>query len=294
MLKLKTFLVLAVAAIGFGVPQAGGEILLKIHLIQYTDDPAGASDYDGQVLNCVGGIVTHKFRGGKPKLTLQDPNPPVDPKYAGGWAGIQVKDWTAGLELFDAVSVGDWVSLTNVEVEEFYGNTLLHYKPDNAAGLTRESTGNPLPPHMLVTVEEIAAPVEGPADEWYVADHSAEKYEAMLLTVEEVTVTAMDLGAKRDNYNLQGQAGDCWAGDYMNADAGGLYHPCVSVGAHFDSVSGILEQYRKDEFDYYQLLTTATDDLVPEPAAIVMLLVGAAAVPYRTRRSFPPAREQKG
>ncbi len=257
---------------------------LTIYEIQYTEDASGAGPLTGQIVDCAGGIVTHKFPGFKPKLTLQNPD------FPDGWGAIQVKDWTGGLELFDSVDVGDWVSLVNVEVEEAYGNTLLHYKSGNQAGYDRLSTGNPLPTSRLVAPDEIAAPVEGPPGEWYVADRSAERYEAMRLKILDVTVTDVDLGNFRDNYNLRGQAGDVWAGDYMNVDCIDVYHPYITVGAHFESVSGILEQYlRVGEYDYYQLLTTETSDLViPEPTSLMILLAaGLAGAAKRSTRKSP-------
>ncbi|MFO7899750.1 MAG: PEP-CTERM sorting domain-containing protein [Planctomycetota bacterium] len=250
---------------------------LSIYDVQYVDlavDPAGNSPYDGQVIDCDGGIVVHKFPGWKPKLTLQDPSHPD------GWGGIAIKDWTAGKDLFNAVAVGDRVSFTGVTVEEYRGNTLLRFEP--GSGYTVASHGNPLPPVRSVGLNEIAAPVETAGGDWLVTDHSAEPYEAMRLRIADVTVTAMDLGKAEDNYNLHG-AGDVWAADYMNVDAVGDYHPLVSTGQHFDRVTGILEQYTKLNYgwDYYQLLTTNSDDLVvnavvPEPTALALVLAGLA------------------
>jgi len=254
---------------------------LSIYQIQYTTDPDGASPHAGSTVDCLGGVVTHKFPGYKPKLTLQDPSFPA------GWGGIQVKDWTGGT-LYDNVAVGDWVTLRNVLVEEFRGNTLLKYHGDLNSSFQVLSTGNPRPPARVVSVSEIAAPVEGPPGEWHVTNHSAEKYEAMWLTVEDVTVTDVDLGKAADNYVLSGGGASCWAGDYMNADVGGnYYHPYIALGAHFQSISGILEQYTKPSggWDYYQLLTTATDDLiVPEPTTPALLALASCALLRRGRR----------
>jgi len=267
-----------VAALAAGLASAGP---LSIEQIQYTVDPSGSCPLDGNIVDCAGGIVTHKFGGSKPKITIQDPNSPD------GWGAIQVKDWTSGLDLYNAVSVGDWVRLSDVMVEEYVGNTLLQYQSDNDANFAVLSTANALPAYKLVTPGEIAAPVEGPPAEWYVADHGAEQYEAMRLTVQDVTVAAIDLGGHRDNYALSGDANVCWAADYMNADSNGLYHPYVFAGKHFNSVSGVLEQYTKNEFDYYQLLTTCTGDLVPEPVGIVLLAAGGLAVLGRRRQGRP-------
>jgi len=235
---------------------------LTIYEIQYTTDPSGGSSYAGQVVNCRGGIVTQKFPGYRPKITLQDPNYPL------GWGGIMVKDWLyPAFAMFNAVQIGDWVSFQNVYVEEFRGNTMLQYQSAYSPGYTIISHNNPLPPPLPVEPNDIAGPVEGPPFEWYVADHHPEKFEAMRLKVKNVIVTQLDLGKALDNYILE-DVGDpdfnCWAADYMNEDKPSAedYHPYVEISRQFCSVTGILEQYTllSDGWDYYQLLTTVTED----------------------------------
>ena len=81
--------------------------------------------------------------------------------------------------------------------------------------------------------------------------------------------------------------GDYWAADYMNMDAGGPYHPYVTVGADFESISGIIEHKTSSGWDYYQMLTTGTSDfVVPEPTMIVLLAAGAAMLRRRSRRDI--------
>ena len=94
----------------------------------------------------------------------------------------------------------------------------------------------------VVAASEVAAPTETSPEFWLVADHSAEKYESMLLTVQNVQVTQLDLGKAADNYNLHAAVSDVWASDYMNVDAEGLYHPLVGLGNTFQSVAGIIEE----------------------------------------------------
>lgn len=233
----------------------------SIYEIQYNaEDPNGNSPLEGRVINCLGGVVTHKYAGYKPKLTIQDPNFPL------GWGAIQVKDWLTGAPLFNKASVGDWVTLTNVYVEEFRGNTTLQCEATNDPNLDVISSNNPLPEPLLIDVNEIAAPVYDDVNEsGFVADHNAEKYEHMRLRVENVIVAEMGLGKEYDNYILEDTNDpniSCWAADYMNEDAD-LYHPYVYTGRQFCSVEGILEQYTKisNGWDYYQLLTTYTGDL---------------------------------
>jgi len=231
----------------------------SIYEIQYNaEDPNGNSPLEGRVINCLGGVVTHKYAGYKPKLTIQDPNFPL------GWGAIQVKDWLTGAPLFNKASVGDWVTLTNVCVEEYRGNTTLQCEVTYDPNLDVISSNNPLPEPLLIDVNEIASPVyDDVNDGWFVADHNAERYEHMRLRVENVIVTEMGLGKANDNYVLEDTNDpniSCWAADYMNEDAD-LYHPYVYTGRQFCSVSGILEQYTKlsEGWDYYQLLTTSTD-----------------------------------
>ena len=232
---------------------------LAIREIQYTTDPNGVSPHDGYVVDCAGGICTGKYAGNRPRIILQDPDDPS------GWGGIQVKDWTLG-DLFDNVNVGDWVSLENVLVEEFVGNTLLQWQTAYNPQYTIVSRGNPLPPPLLVTAGEIPAPIYDPNNfTWYVDNHDAERYESMRLVVQGVAVTDMDHGKAQDNYNLRDWCGhDCWAADYMNEDVGPWgYHPSITNGRRFCEVSGVLEQYtsRYAGWDYYQLLTLTSDDL---------------------------------
>ena len=270
MKKTITISIAAMVLIGMasGLP-ADGSLGLSIYDIQYTTDPAGDSPHADQTVDCSGGIVIHKYAGYSPKLTLYDPANPD------GWGGLVVKDFT-GTDAFSGVNVGDWLSFTNTLVEEegSRGNTQLAY--ESGSDFIVESPGNSIPDAISVTCADIAAPVEEPVGEWHVIDHSAEKYEAMYLRVEDVTVVAMDLGKADDIYALQDQTGQCWASDYMNIDAGGPYHPLIETGNQLQSVSGILEQYTKlsSGWDYYQLLTTCNGDIVPEPASIILLFSG--------------------
>jgi hypothetical protein len=241
---------------------------LSIYDIQYTDDPNGESLQNGIIVDCTGGIVIHKSPSGRPRLIVQNP------AYPDGWGAIQVKDlFSTGV--FTDVNVGDWISLTNVLVEEYKGSTFLQYLEDNNAGFTIVSRNNPLPRPLVVTVDKIAAPIEG-LDSWAISDYSAEKYEAMLIEVVNVNIKDTGYGKAYDNYVLASNADPnlvCWVSDYMNAgkEKGQIYHPSVEIGQNFCGVTGILEQYTGDQdgiyYDYYQLLTTSTEDFTIEQIA---------------------------
>lgn len=259
MFKLARIAVIAlsVLVLAGSSPRTLGD-LLTIYQIQYTTNPDGSSNYDGQVVDCTGGIVVGKYAGFRPRVMLQDPAQPD------GWGGIQVKDWTNG-DLFDNVYPGDWVELTNVKVEEYRGTTLLQWQTMYNPGFTVTSQGNPLPPPLVLSAADIPAPIEGPPGEWYVVDHAAECYESMRLIVRDITVTDWNLGKAVDNYNLRTPGGDdCWAADYMNEHVGPWgYHAFVQLERHFCAVAGLFEQYTypANGWDYYQLVTTTTIDL---------------------------------
>ena len=232
---------------------------LSIYEIQYTADVNGISPQNGNMVDCLGGIVTHKHLGGRPRLIIQDPN------YPDGWGAVQVKGWAS--DAFDNSVIGDWVSLTNVKVDDYKGTTFLQYKSEYNPNFTIVSTNNPLPRPLIVPIDEIAAPVEG-VDAWIVADCNAEKYEAMLIKIIDVYVQDTGYGKAYDNYLLAGNVDPnftCWASDYINADKdkGLIYHPYIEIGRNFCGVTGVLEQYTSEQegiyYDYYQLLTTSID-----------------------------------
>jgi hypothetical protein len=239
---------------------------LSIYEIQYTTDPNGLSPQHGNVVDCLGGMVIHKFVGSRSRLILYDPNHPD------GWGGIQAKDLD-GTGEFNDVNVGDWVSFVNVEVDDYRGTTFLQYSAEHDPNYTIISRNNPAPKPIAVRVEDIAAPLEG-IDEWVVADHNCEKYESMLIKVIDVNVKDLGYGKAYDNYILEDNTDPnsaCWASDYMNEDLGDIYHPYVQVGQNFCGVAGILEQYNAENdgiyYDYYQLLTLNTESFTIEQVA---------------------------
>jgi len=245
-----------------GFTQIAVGVDYSIYDLQYQSDPEDLnSPHVGEDVNCIGGIVVHKYPGKNPKVTLYDPN------YPDGWGGIVVKDFD-NRRLYDYVSVGHWVSLTHTTVEEFNGNTQLKF--ESKSGFDPKSSGNALPEPIPVSPNDIAEPVYVEQVGWFVTDHNAEKYEGMLVQVKNVVVTDVNIGKESDNYALQDydkpNDPNCWAADYMNEEVEeDDYHRFVSLGSRFCSVTGIIEQYdgykNYYEWDYYQLLTTRTGDL---------------------------------
>jgi hypothetical protein len=240
---------------------------LTIYQIQSETVDGDATSHAGTVVDCAGGVVVGKFRGYRPRIIIQDP------AYPHEWGGIQVKDWiyesgTGEWALFDNVEIGDWVSLTNVLVEEFVGNTMLQYQVYYDPGFVIESQGNPLPDPVLVNVADVLHPL----------DHDAtERYEGMVVTLHDVHVGQMDLGKADDNYELVQGGHVAWGTDYMNVDAGAPYDPRIETGVNLSRITGVLEQYTSGQWDYYQLCTRSAADVVVLPIPTVSSW-GAAAI----------------
>lgn len=260
---MRTVLVAAllIGCVTLGAVGQGRADSLTIYDVQFNTTDGDQSIYDGQIHDIAGGVVTHIWYGGKPRVYLQDPDRP-------DWGGIVVKDWHGGA-LADNVSLGDWVSFTNILVEESRGTTYLQYNdawaPD--VGFTVESSGHPQPAPRPLTAADLPVPV----------DHAAsEPYESMVAMLTTVTVGQKDLGKAEDNYELLQGADVAWSTDYMNVDAGAPYDPHIVTGAELLSITGLVEQYTKesDGWDYYQLATRfAADIVVPEPASAPLMVL---------------------
>jgi len=243
--------------------------LLTIYEIQSDTSDGDASSYDGQTHDVVGGIVTHTWAGFNDRVYLRDPDHPT-------WGAICVKDWVG--DVVGAVEVGDWVEFTQITIEEFRGTTFLQYDPtaNPSVDFNVVSTGNPVPAPTVLTAADLIVPV----------DHTAsEPYESMVVTLEDVDVGTIGLGKAEDNYELLQGSDVAWGADYMNVDKVGDYHPWIYPGAELESITGMVEQYTKlsDGWDYYQLLTRSSADIVPEPATLGLLLAGAVLVGRRGR-----------
>ena len=248
---------------------------LSIYEVQHTTDPSGDSPYFSQIRDVAGGIVTHKWAGFNQRVYLQDPAHAT-------WGAIVVKDGEDG-ELYDAVEIGDWVSFDDIYVDEYRGTTFLQYRRTDApeVSFAVESSGNTVPAPTLLSVADLAAPIEDPQDYWLVADRHSEPYESMIATLQNLTVGTMGLGKAEDNYELFQGDDVAWGADYQNVDAGGPYHPAIYSGAELLSITGVVEQYYKitDTYgwDYYQLVTRSDADIVvPEPGVLSILLAGLA------------------
>jgi hypothetical protein len=254
---------------------------LTIRDVQYTTDPSGDSPYDGQIHDVTGGIVTQIWFGGKPRIYVQDP------AFA-QWGGIIVKDWHSG-ELAGAVNLGDWVSFSNITIEESRGTTHLQYNrdwsPDIAFSIV--STGHPLPEPIQLNAAHLPVP----------PNHSlSEPYESMLVTLRNVLIGQKGLGKAGDNYELRQGVFTAWGADYQNMDAGGPYDPRIETGATLASLTGLVEQYTNlpDGWDYYQIVTRSADDIVAADGiptvsewgvvVLALMLLATAKVTFARRR----------
>jgi hypothetical protein len=201
------------------------------------------SAYDGQDVTLTGGIVTHiaGFR-----FSLQDPT------LGNEWAACQVRAFESEAPLRE-LRVGDLVVLTDVNVQEFRGGTIPQYKSYSSFEII--SSGNPLPPPLLVPISDLAHPPNR---------EKCEKYEAMLIAVEDIRIGEMDFGKAEDNYALVSGDYSLWASDYSNLDLAMPPFPTyyVNSGERYARFQGIYEEYLhpQDGWDYYQLLPRGDDD----------------------------------
>jgi hypothetical protein len=236
---------------------------LTIRDIQYSPPPDYASPYLGQTVAVAGGIVTKVFVGGSTKITIQDPT------LGSEWAGIQLVFSNPAQAA--GVVRGDQIDVTDAVVAEYRGNTQLTMGA--ASTFVTNSTGNVVAPHVL-------SPAEIPSP----ANHDlSERYESMLLTVQNVQVGQMNLGKNSDDYELTNSNGVCWASDYANADLPPGQTYFVSAGQSFAGVTGYLEQYLRPEqnWDYYQLLPRDADDYLIEGTPVRVTTWGAVKSLFR-------------
>lgn len=257
-----SLVLLAVASVA-SVAQA-----VTIYDVQYSDAASSwQSALAGQTVNVTGGVVTYSaLPPGKQsfRVAIQDP------AFA-EWGGVEIKIFSGTLG--QGVQVGDRVDLTNVRVDETTagrGTTyLLFDQTAYGSAFTVVSSGNAIPPTVVSPAVLGGGDTSGnPA--------LAERYEGMLLSVQDVTIGNMNLGSAADNYQLIGADGNCWASDYQNTGrvAGQKYAAGTTGGLEIASLTGIFEQYTKtsDGYDYYQLLPRSDADVVvPEPATATLL-----------------------
>ena len=143
---------------GLGAGQALAE--LTIHDVQFSTAADGSSPYDGQIQDVRGGVVVHKWSGFQDRIYLQDPAYPT-------WGGVCVKD--SEHELVAALEIGDWVSFDQIYIEEYRGTTFLQFNRgmSPAVSYTVESSGNPVPAPVLLSVTDIGVPTDHARTEPY-------------------------------------------------------------------------------------------------------------------------------
>ena len=241
--RLATIVGLILVTAGIAGAEAPG---YTIYELQYTDAAHNwESLHAGEIVKCVGGIVTAKF---KQRIVLQDPS------LGSEWAAIEVR----GYPVYPTgINIGDQVDFDSVYVEEYVGVTTIRYY--NFSSHVVNSSGNPIPEPTPVPLWNIRYPAH-PED--------CEKYAAMLISVDgPMTIGAVDLGKAGDNYELVGVSGDtAWASDYANSEIDSTYF--VHPGECYETMTGILQRYTNDPWDYYQLLPRGEADYVPCVGAV--------------------------
>jgi hypothetical protein len=232
-----------------GLALAGGALAfgakaLTIHDLQVSSAAQEwKSAYEGQIVSLTGGVVTHVagFR-----ITLQDPT------LGDAWAGLEIRAYESETPL-GVVRVGDRVDFHDILVEEFRGGTIPQFK--SYSDFEVLSSGNPLPEPVLVPLADIANPPDR---------ERCERYEGMLVTIENVRVGQMDLGKAEDNYELSDGAHTAWGSDYYNLDLAVPPFPkyFVARGERYARITGVFQEYSNpaEGWDYYQILPRGAGD----------------------------------
>jgi hypothetical protein len=203
------------------------------------------SAYENQIVSLTGGVVTHKIGF---RITLQDPSLGTE------WAGVEIRAYQNEAPL-GVVQVGDRVDFHDVLVEEFRGGTIPQFMSYSTFEVV--SSGNPLPDPIVVPLADLRYPPDR---------ERCEKYEGMLVTVENVRVGRMDWGKADDDYELFDEQNSVWASDYYNLDLAVPPFPTYYVqrGERYSRISGIFQEYLypQEGWDYYQLLPRGAGDYV--------------------------------
>ncbi len=151
--------------------------------------------------------------------------------------------------------MGDRVDFHDVLVEEFRGGTIPQFMSYSTFEVV--SSGNPLPDPVVVPLADLRYPPDRAR---------CEKYEGMLVAVENVRVGRMDWGKADDNYELFDEQNSTWASDYYNLDLAVPPFPTYFVqrGERYSRISGVFQEYLypQEGWDYYQLLPRGAADYV--------------------------------
>ena len=201
------------------------------------------------------------------------------------WGGIAVVDedeWSGTGVLARGVSVGDSVTLYNVEYVPggAFGNDAVYFSSSSTFSVTPDVG---VPAAVELTPDQIFGGA---------AANVGAEYQSMRVTVKGVSIEQMDIGKKDDNYALVNYDGEvAWAADYANSDKqyvgtwwktryhhytcpdtpeavwGEPYYNPISgdgyggVRQHFASISGIMEKSENlPTYECYQLLTVDSND----------------------------------
>jgi len=221
-----------------------GQDTLSIYDVQFsTAQENWRSAYEGDIVSIAGGVVTHQNGS---RITLQDPT------LGDAWAGIEIRAFENEAPL-GIVSAGDRVDFFDVLVEEFRGGTIPQFMDYSTFEVV--SSGNPLPAPVHVPVHDLRLPPDREA---------CEKYEGMVVAVENVRVGRLDLGKAEDNYEIFTEADTMWASDYCNHDIQVPPFPTyfVSRGERYARMAGVFQEYRHPDegWDYYQILPRGSAD----------------------------------
>ena len=187
--------------------------VLTCKQIQETDDSGGNSPYVNQTVTVQGIVVAEKLYSSSSEtnygFVISDPE-------GGPWSGLFI--FTN--RYFPAR--GDMVQVTG-KIEEYFDFTEM----TTLSGYQVLSSANPIPAPTLVTTDQL------------VSASTAEKWEAVFVRVEDVTVSALPDASNRFYVKNSGVAA-CKIDDQCFPRSGFSW-PAMSVGQHIASIQGVVD-----------------------------------------------------
>ena len=174
---------------------------LTVYDIQYTEDPGGASPYEGEEVTVTGIVTAVGFSGDKYFISDAEGGP---------WSGIYVFDYS------NSPSLGDEIEIT-AEVEEYYGFTELSY----VSSYELLSSYNDIPEPVELTTNEV----------------NQEMYESVFVKVNDVEV----VGTMNDynEWEVDDGSGECQIDD--NFDNFNPNNVDTSLGTVYRSIQGLVD-----------------------------------------------------
>jgi len=197
--------------------------------IQYTDNPNGASPFNGQSVTVQGIVVAEVFYTGTSTsnrgFVISDPE-------GGPWSGLLIFTNTYN------PARGDLVQVTGT-ITEYYDFTEM----SPTTGFQVISQGNPMPQPTVITTDQLDNAA------------TAEQYESVFVRVQDVTITAVP--NSYGEFYVNNSTAACQVDDQCFPRSGFSW-PQMNVGQSWARVQGVVDF----SFSYYGINPRDMQDLV--------------------------------